>query len=162
MKDFMGFVKPWSTGFVFRHFWRPWGPRSGRFRQEPLMTSVKARLEAIEAGILVPFPQPEFSPMLIACSDSYPQFATESPLQHSQPEKSTLADTANTTNANSPSANSTEHLTNNCIQPTRRNCSKAQGKQNEVNNTKEVYTEMLRGDFYSRWTCCFELEWHQG
>ena len=57
------------------------------------MTSVKARLEAKEAGILVPFPQPEFSPMLIACSVSYPQFATESPLQHSQPETSTLADT---------------------------------------------------------------------
>ena len=58
-----------------------------------LMTSIEARLDAIEAGILVPFPQPEFSSTSIACSVSSPQFATESLLQHSQPETSTLTDT---------------------------------------------------------------------
>jgi len=55
------------------------------------MTSIEARLDATEAGILVPFPQPEFSSTSIACSS--PQFATESLLQHSQPETSTLTDT---------------------------------------------------------------------
>ena len=58
-----------------------------------LMTSIEARLDAIEPGILVPFPQPGFSSTSIACSVSSPQFATESLLQHSQPETSTLTDT---------------------------------------------------------------------
>ena len=61
-----------------------------------LMTSIEARLEAIEAGILVPFPQPEFSSTSIACSVSSSQFAMESLLQHSQPETSTLTDTQQT------------------------------------------------------------------
>ena len=63
---------------------------------------------------------PDMGQISEACSVSSPQFATESLLQHSQHETSTLTDTANTTNANSPPANSTEHLTNS-IQPTRRN-----------------------------------------
>ena len=73
MKDFMEvLLNPDPQDSFLGIFDGHGGPRSRRFRQEPLMTSVKARLEAIEAGILVPFPQPEFSPMLIACSVSYP------------------------------------------------------------------------------------------
>lgn len=108
------------------------------------MTSVNARLEAIEAGILVPFPQPEFSPMSIACSVSYPKFATEYPLQHSQPETSTLTDTANTTNANSTPANSTEHLTNNCIQLSSRKAEWSQ--QHERSILRNAYGEIFTRD----------------